>query len=101
MTTDNSEYRAQLLDAARRIQAEQGEWGAAFRVFMRSHLGLAPGTVCDQAEAIISRLNNVKELSDSQLSLVVHFDSGISPGYSLSDEQIDIAARAVLDPAAL
>jgi hypothetical protein len=101
MTTDNSEYRAQLLDAARRIQAEQGEWEAAFRVFMRSHLGLAPGTVCDQAEAIISRLNNVKELSDSQLSLVVHFDSGCPPGYLLSEEQIEMAARALLPAAPL
>jgi hypothetical protein len=95
MTTDNDPYRAKLLAAAQLIQAKRHAWEAGLRAFVCSHLGLAPGTVCDQAEAIISA-NNPRELSDAQLNLVVHFAAGIPPGFQLSEEQIDIALEALL-----
>jgi hypothetical protein len=88
-TTDNE--RAQLLEAAQRIQTKQIERETKFRAFMCSRLGLGPGAV--QAEHILSLVP--KEMSDAQLSLIVHFDSGIPPEYALSEEQVFMAARAL------
>jgi hypothetical protein len=94
VTTDE-QFRAQLLAAAERIQAEQTARDNNFRLFCCAHLGLAPGTVCDQAESII-RNNDPKELSDEQLSLVVQFAAGLPPGYSFTEEQIEMAASALI-----
>ncbi len=43
---------------------------------------------------------DARGLSDERLALHVTFASGCPPGYSLTDDQIDIAAKALLGPAA-
>jgi hypothetical protein len=93
MTTDTE--RTQLLEACQLIQAKRRAWEAGFRAFVAAHKGLAPGTECDEAEAIISS-NNPRERSDGQLKLVLHFAAGVPPGFQLSEEQIDIALAAFL-----
>lgn len=87
--------RTKLIEAAERTYRQQQAREVKFRAFMCSHLGLAPGTACDQAEAIIA-CNDPKVLTKEQLRLIVHFDAGLPPGYSLSSAQYNVAAKAIL-----
>jgi hypothetical protein len=45
---------------------------------------------------VIINAADATELSDDRLSLVVQFDSGCPPGYSLSGEQIEALAKSLL-----
>ena len=62
---------------------------------MCSHFGLEPGTGHEDAEAII-RCDDPQELTDEQLNLVLLYEAGLPPGYSLTDEQESTVAKALL-----
>jgi hypothetical protein len=89
--------RTKAIEAAEAAYHQEKAREAAFRTWLSAHLGPDAGN--QEADVIIS--TDARGLSDERLALQVMFASGCPPGYSLSDEQIDIAARAVLGSAAL
>jgi hypothetical protein len=90
-----NEYREQLIEAAERAYRQEQAREAEFRAFVCAHLGLPPGTPNQQVEAI-TRATDLEDLTDEHLTLLVHFGLGLPPGYSLTEDQIDMAAEALL-----
>jgi hypothetical protein len=89
--------RTQLEKAAEAAYHQEKVREAAFRAWLCAHLGPEAGN--QEADVIIGA--DARGLSDDRLALSVMFDSGCPPGYSLSSEQIEMAARALLGSAAL
>lgn len=84
--------RTQLEKAAEAAYQQEKAREADFRAWLCAHLGPQAGS--QEADIIIAA--DATELSDERLTLVVMFDSGCPPGYSLSGDQIEMAARAAL-----
>jgi hypothetical protein len=85
--------RTKAIEAAEAAYHQEKAREANFRTYLCAHLGPELGN--QEADVIISAAD-ATELSDDRLALVVQFDSGCPPGYSLSGDQIEMAARAAL-----
>jgi hypothetical protein len=83
--------RTKLIQAAEAAYQQEKAREAEFRTWLCAHLGPQAGA---QEALIIAK--DASELSVERLALVVMFDSGCPPGYSLSAEQVEMAARAAL-----
>jgi hypothetical protein len=84
--------RTKAIELAEAAYHEEQAGNAEFRTWLCAHLGPEAGN--READVIIGA--DARDLSDDRLALVVMNASGCPPGYSLSDDQIEIAARAVL-----
>jgi hypothetical protein len=90
-----TEDRERLIQAAEAAHQQEKERADRFRAFMCSHLGLSPGTPCEQAERILWT-NSARDLSNDDLLIAAHFEIGLPPEYSFTQEQIEMAAEVYL-----
>jgi hypothetical protein len=89
MTTNDDEYRTKLLEAVERVQAQ----GAKFRAYLCIHM---PGISNDQLDAIV-HATDAKELTEDQLKATLYFHLGLPPGYSLTEDQLDMVLRSTVE----
>jgi hypothetical protein len=77
------------------LEQEQAR-AAALRGWLQSHLGPEVG---GQQFEEISRATDSRDLSEEQNKLLVSFGAVVPPGFQLTEEQIEAAARALLSRA--
>jgi len=90
MTIDRTKAIETLESAQAQAQAQRAE----LREWLCAYLGLEAGS--QQAEAI-SRADDPTELSDDQLQLMVMCGAGIPPGCCLTEDQLDLVTKTLLE----
>lgn len=87
--------RELLIHLAESAYQQEQEWTAKFRAYMCEHHGLPPGTVCPEAEAILSA-TSLHLLPDDQLKQLLQCNLGIPPGVMLTDAQLEALEERIL-----